>query len=66
MNIKISEERPWGTYMVIDERDQYKVKRITVKKGHKLSSKIMIIELINFKISFFYLSLITFLILLLT
>lgn len=37
MSVKISEERPWGTYMVIDERDQYKVKRITVKKGHKLS-----------------------------
>jgi len=30
-------ERPWGTYTVIDESDTFKVKRITVEPGQRLS-----------------------------
>ncbi len=29
--------RPWGTYQVLDEAERFKVKRITVKPGAKLS-----------------------------
>jgi mannose-6-phosphate isomerase-like protein (cupin superfamily) len=29
--------RPWGTYQVINEGDRYKVKKITVNPGEKLS-----------------------------
>lgn len=31
------DERPWGIYEVLDEGDGYKVKRIEVKPGHRLS-----------------------------
>lgn len=31
------EKRPWGTYQVLDEGPTYKVKRITVDPGHRLS-----------------------------
>lgn len=31
------EERPWGTYMVLDEGEGYKVKRIEVRPGKRLS-----------------------------
>jgi mannose-6-phosphate isomerase len=31
------DERPWGTYEVLAEGDGYKVKRIEVKPGHRLS-----------------------------
>lgn len=31
------DERPWGMYEVLAERDGYKVKRIEVKPGHRLS-----------------------------
>jgi mannose-6-phosphate isomerase-like protein (cupin superfamily) len=31
------DERPWGTYEVLDEGRGYKVKRIEVKPGHRLS-----------------------------
>jgi mannose-6-phosphate isomerase len=31
------DERPWGSYEVLDEGRGYKVKRIEVKPGHRLS-----------------------------
>jgi mannose-6-phosphate isomerase len=31
------DRRPWGTFQVLDEGDTYKVKRITVDPGHRLS-----------------------------
>lgn len=31
--------RPWGSYTVLEEGDRYKIKRIFVKPGHKLSSQ---------------------------
>lgn len=30
-------ERPWGTYTVLDENNGYKIKRIEVKPGQRLS-----------------------------
>ena len=33
----MKEERPWGWYEVIDQRDRFKVKNIEVKPGHRLS-----------------------------
>jgi mannose-6-phosphate isomerase len=30
-------ERPWGTYTVLDEQRNYKIKRIEVTAGHRLS-----------------------------
>ena len=36
MNVEIG-ERPWGTYEVLTESDGYKVKRITVVPGGRLS-----------------------------
>lgn len=30
-------ERPWGTYTVLDERSSYKIKRIEVLPGQRLS-----------------------------
>lgn len=30
-------ERPWGTYTVLDENSNYKIKRIVVKPGERLS-----------------------------
>lgn len=30
-------ERPWGTYTVLDEHNGYKIKRIEVKPGQRLS-----------------------------
>jgi mannose-6-phosphate isomerase len=33
----IFEERPWGSFTVLDEGDNYKVKRIEVKPGKRLS-----------------------------
>jgi len=30
-------ERPWGTYTVLDEQKSYKIKRIEVKPGARLS-----------------------------
>jgi len=32
--------RPWGSYTVLEEGERYKIKRITVKPGHKLSVQI--------------------------
>ena len=32
-----SDERPWGRYEVLEERDRYKVKRLEVKSGARLS-----------------------------
>jgi mannose-6-phosphate isomerase len=34
---KEKDERPWGMYEVLDEGHTYKVKRIEVKPGHRLS-----------------------------
>ena len=31
------EERPWGTFFVLHEESNYKIKRIEVKPGHRLS-----------------------------
>lgn len=31
------DQRPWGTFTVLDERDDYKVKRIEVLPGKRLS-----------------------------
>jgi len=30
-------DRPWGTYFVIQDDNDYKIKRIEVKPGHRLS-----------------------------
>ncbi len=30
-------ERPWGSYTVLDENSHYKIKRIEVAPGHRLS-----------------------------
>lgn len=42
-NIKAIEHptvyRPWGSYTVLEEGDRYKIKRIFVKPGHKLSNQ---------------------------
>ena len=32
-----SEERPWGSFTILEESDRYKVKRIDVKPGQRLS-----------------------------
>ena len=36
-NIHMTAYRPWGTYTILDEFDNYKVKRIIVKPGKRLS-----------------------------
>lgn len=36
-NIHVTAHRPWGTYTILDEYTGYKVKRITVRPGAKLS-----------------------------
>ena len=33
----ITEHRPWGSYTILDEAEGYKVKRILVKPGKRLS-----------------------------
>ncbi|MBE9116447.1 cupin domain-containing protein [Lusitaniella coriacea LEGE 07157] len=33
----ISDSRPWGTYTILEEGRGYKIKRIEVKPGHRLS-----------------------------
>jgi mannose-6-phosphate isomerase len=37
LGVTISEERPWGSWHVLDEGDGYKVKRIVVNPGARLS-----------------------------
>jgi mannose-6-phosphate isomerase len=32
-------ERPWGSYTVLEENKNYKIKRIDVKAGHRLSQQ---------------------------
>lgn len=36
-NIHVTAHRPWGTYTILDESNGYKVKRIVVKTGKRLS-----------------------------
>lgn len=36
-NSRESDERPWGRYEVLEEGSGFKVKRIDVKPGHRLS-----------------------------
>jgi mannose-1-phosphate guanylyltransferase len=36
-NIHLTGHRPWGTYTVLEEADGYKIKRIEVKPGKRLS-----------------------------
>ena len=36
-NIHVTVHRPWGTYTILDESNGYKVKRIIVKPGKRLS-----------------------------
>lgn len=36
-NSPLFDERPWGTFTVLEEGDGYKVKRIEVKPGKRLS-----------------------------
>jgi len=36
-NIHVTAHRPWGIYTILDESDGYKVKRIVVKPGKRLS-----------------------------
>lgn len=36
-NIHVTAHRPWGTYTILDEAEGYKVKRIVVKPGKRLS-----------------------------
>lgn len=33
----MTEERPWGNYIILEETDTYKVKRIVVKPNKRLS-----------------------------
>lgn len=33
----LTEERPWGRFTVLEEGDRYKVKRLEVMPGHRLS-----------------------------
>ena len=37
MPVGETDERPWGTYVVLDDEESHKVKRITVKKDWRLS-----------------------------
>lgn len=37
MPVGESDERPWGTYLVLDDEPDHKVKRITVWTGQRLS-----------------------------
>lgn len=36
-NEPVTAERPWGSWHVLDEGDGFKVKRIEVRPGHRLS-----------------------------
>ncbi|MFT7823437.1 MAG: mannose-1-phosphate guanylyltransferase/mannose-6-phosphate isomerase [Sulfurimonas sp.] len=36
-NIHLTGHRPWGTYTILEESDGYKIKRIVVKPGKRLS-----------------------------
>ena len=36
-NIHLQAHRPWGTYTVLEDRENYKIKRIVVKAGKRLS-----------------------------
>jgi len=36
-NIHLTAHRPWGTYTVLEDRENYKIKRIVVKPGKRLS-----------------------------
>lgn len=36
-NIHLTAHRPWGTYTILEESDRYKIKRIVVKPGKRLS-----------------------------
>ncbi|SHO80676.1 Mannose-1-phosphate guanylyltransferase (GDP) [hydrothermal vent metagenome] len=36
-NIHLTAHRPWGTYTVLEDRENYKIKRIVVKSGRRLS-----------------------------
>ena len=36
-NAPLFDQRPWGTFQVLDEGETYKVKRITVDPGQRLS-----------------------------
>ena len=36
-NIHLTVHRPWGTYTILEEQKNYKIKRIVVKSGKKLS-----------------------------
>ncbi|HHO42036.1 MAG TPA: cupin domain-containing protein, partial [Epsilonproteobacteria bacterium] len=36
-HIHLTAHRPWGTYTVLEESDRYKIKRIVVKPGKRLS-----------------------------
>jgi mannose-1-phosphate guanylyltransferase len=36
-HIHLTAHRPWGTYTVLEDEEQYKVKRIVVKPGKRLS-----------------------------
>ena len=37
MTVREFDQRPWGSYTVIDEGESYKVKRIEVRAGQRLS-----------------------------
>ena len=36
-NVHLTAHRPWGTYTVLQDREQYKIKTIVVKPNHRLS-----------------------------
>lgn len=36
-NVHLTGHRPWGNYMILDENDGYKIKRIVVQAGKRLS-----------------------------
>lgn len=35
--MQVTEERPWGTFTVLTESETFKVKKIVVNQGHRLS-----------------------------
>lgn len=37
MSVRETDERPWGSYLVLDDEPGHKVKRITVRPGGRLS-----------------------------
>ncbi|NQY78783.1 MAG: phosphomannose isomerase type II C-terminal cupin domain [Candidatus Caenarcaniphilales bacterium] len=37
METKVQHQTPWGAWEVLDDADSHKVKKVTIKPGHRLS-----------------------------